>query len=358
MPVSEVWALVMAGGSGTRFWPLSRRRQPKQLLAMPGRVPLLIQAVRRIRKLVPWERILVACASDHAASVRRLLPRLLPANLLVEPVGRNTAPCVALATCIAARHDRGAIVVALPADAFIPKTSEWVRAVRAATSEVRRLDAIALVGVTPTRPDTGYGYVELGDRLTSGVAYAVRRFVEKPDEPRARSQIASGRHLWDIGTFAFRADTVMAELHRLEPEMADVARDIANAHATPAFGGRMRRLFGRCRRISFDKAVVEKARQLVVVPVRLQWSDLGTFASLAEVYKPDANRNVVRGPAIVDDSHGCLVLGRRPIVVMGVRDLCVVDAGDALLICPKRRSQDVGRIVDVLARRRAFRRLT
>ncbi len=325
----NVHPVVMAGGSGTRFWPLSRRSRPKQFLPLAGGVPLLRATVERLPPLARIDQVLVVCGPSHAPAVRRMLPRLPKRNVVVEPCPRNTAPCVGLAALHVAARDPAAVMVMLPAD-------------------------------HPSRAETGYGYLKLGaplvakGRVKKGLApFAVERFVEKPDAATATRYLADGGYLWNSGIFAFRADVILEEIRRLLPELAHGLAEIAAVIDTPRYGRTLARAFPGCPSISIDYGVMEKADRIAVVPGDFGWSDVGSFAALPEVRELDANGNVVEGEALIFDGRDNVVLARpdRPIAVIGLDGVVVVDGGDALLVCRRERAQDVRKAVDELARR-------
>jgi len=345
--------LILAGGSGTRFWPLSRRSRPKQLLPLASSHPLLVDTVSRLAPLATVRDVLVACGRVHVQAIRKMLPKLPRSSLIVEPVGRNTAPCVAVAAAIIAKKSPEAIIAVLPADAHVADPHRFRRDLSSA-AEAATGGSLVTLGIQPSRPETGYGYIEVGDRLAESVAHRAIRFVEKPDLARATEYLASGRFLWNAGIFVFRADGMLTAIEKYLPEMTFGAREIANAHGTKKFDAKMNRLFPELPSISLDYGVMEKADDVLVVPASFGWSDLGSFAALPEVRPRDEAGNVLSGDVVAVDSKGCVVLGeKRLIAALGLTDMVVVDAGDAVLVCPKDRSQDVRRIVDELAKRRA-----
>jgi mannose-1-phosphate guanylyltransferase len=355
----NLFPVVMAGGSGTRFWPLSRRDRPKQFLPLAGAVPLLRATVDRLPPLARLESTFVVCGPGHAAAVRRLLPRLPKANLVIEPCARNTAPCVGLAALhVRARQPRG-VMAMLPADHHISRP-EAFRAALAAAAAVAEKGQIATIGIRPSRPETGYGYLKVGPRLPRvGKAHGpltprkVERFVEKPDLVTAARYLAEGSYLWNSGVFVFRADVVLEEIRRAMPVLGEQLEVIERALGTPAYGRTLKRIFPDCPSISIDYGVMEKSRRIAVVPADFGWSDVGSFAALSEVRPVDPGGNVVEGEAVIVDGKENVVLGhgRRPLAVIGLDGIVAVDAGDAILVVRRDRAQDVRRAVDELHRR-------
>lgn len=346
-----LYPVVIAGGSGTRFWPLSRKARPKQFLALATDRPLIVETVNRLRGLAPPGRTYVVCGPVHARTVRRLLPRLPAANVLVEPVARNTAPAIGLATLHVQARDPEGVVAVLPADHHVADVPGFQAVLRRA-AEVARTGALVTIGITPTRPETGYGYVQVGERIDGGAA-RVRAFVEKPDAAKAAQYLASGEYLWNGGIFVFTARAMREAIDRHLPELGAVLERIAPTLGTSRHAAALKRYFPSAPSVSIDVGVMEKAREIAVVPGDFGWSDVGSFAALPEVRPADAEGNVVVGQgAILVDSAGCVVVGSgRPLGLVGLRDLVVVDAGDAVLVVPRDRSQDVRAVVQALKAR-------
>jgi mannose-1-phosphate guanylyltransferase len=335
----------MAGGSGTRFWPRSRRRLPKQLLPVLGRQSLLQATVARLRGLIPPSRVLVVTHREHASAVRRQLPMLPRANLLTEPVGRNTAPCLALAALEIARRDPDALFVSLPADHAIGDSRAFRAVLGEAFAWAPRATAVT-IGLRPTAPETGYGYLRLGARV-GGRARRVQAFIEKPSATRARRFLASGRYLWNAGIFVWEVATVLALLERHLPRVIRPLRAAIRA-APSRRATALARAYARLPAVSIDYGIMEKARDVLVVPGRFGWSDVGNWAALATL----ARGRPGRAPVVPVDASGYVVFGSdRLIALVGVRDLIVVDTADALLICDRRHAQDVRRVVRELERR-------
>jgi mannose-1-phosphate guanylyltransferase len=354
----KIYPVIMAGGSGTRFWPLSRKSRPKQFLALDGETPLLAATVARLPPLARLERTYVVCGPSHASTVRRLVPRLPRQNLIVEPCARNTAPCVGLAALHVAARARRGVMAMLPADHHISQPDAF-RDALAAAAALAHQGAIATIGIRPSRPETGYGYLKVGGRLASPrgaragyPASKVERFVEKPDVVTAARYLAEGGYLWNSGIFLFRADVILEEIRRAMPVLGEQLAVIEGALGTPSYPRTLRRVFPNCPSISIDYGVMEKSQRIAVVPAEFGWSDVGSFAALSEVRQTDDLGNVADGAALVIDGRNNVVLaGRRPVAVVGVDELVVVDAGDAVLVVRKDRAQDVRKAVEELRRR-------
>jgi mannose-1-phosphate guanylyltransferase len=339
----------MAGGTGTRFWPRSRRRLPKQLLRITGPRTLLQETVARLRGLVPPAQILVVTHRDHAAEVRRQLPQLPAANVLVEPIGRNTAPCLALAALTIAARAPNATFVSLPADHAIADPGRFRATLRTAFGWAAREHAPVTVGIVPTGPETGYGYIRLGAPLGRD-ARRVRAFVEKPPLAQARRFVASREYLWNSGMFVWRGDVVQALLEEHLPTLMAALRP-AMRHTGRRRAAAIARAYRRLTPVSIDYGIMEKTARVVVVRGDFGWSDVGSWAALADL-EPD-RRGGARAPVVAVDAARYVVFNsERLVALVGVDDVIVVDAPDALLICRRDRAQDVRRVVEELQRRR------
>ena len=347
----ELFAVVMAGGSGTRFWPASRRARPKQFLPVFGGRPMIAETCARLAGLVPWERVLVVTAADQVALVRAALPELPDENVLAEPAARNTAPCVAFAAEEIARRAPDAVQVVLPSDHVIRPIEAFRKSVRAAAEEAERADALVVFGVRPDHAATGYGYIEAGALLgtrESIPVLAVARFVEKPSRERAEQFLASGKHLWNSGMFVWSTRAIRAALREHAPAITAGFERVGRGEA-------LARVYPELPAVAIDVAVLEKAGNVRVLPIDYEWSDVGSWAALPELHAQDRDGNfpVLAGDArlVTEDAHGCVAYaeGDEVVALVGVRDLVVVRAGNATLVCPRERAQDVKKIVERLA---------
>ena len=343
--MKHIYPVIMAGGRGTRFWPASREARPKQFLDVVGDRSLLRLTGERLFPLVPAEQVWVITNATQVALARADLPELPAANIVGEPVGRNTAPCVALAAAILVRDDPSAVMLVAPADHWIGDENAFREAAKLAANVANAQRGLVTFGVQPTSPETGYGYIEASDALEPGVR-KVRRFTEKPDRATAEGFVAGGRHFWNSGMFAWRADVFLEELEWYHPEMVAACREIAaSADRDIALAD----TYGSLTSVSVDYAVLEHSDRVFMVEAHFAWSDVGSWSALSEVLRPDASGNVVQGDALVIDSKGCFVRSEsRFTAVIGMQDMLVIDLPDALLVCPKDRAQDVKRVVDAL----------
>lgn len=348
-----VYAVIMAGGSGTRFWPASRGSRPKQLLPLAGGdLSLIAETVERIAPLVPSERVLVVTSellADATAAELRMLPR---ENILAEPLGRNTAPCVGWAAAHVRRRDPDAILMVLPADHHIGDPDTYRKTLETALSAAAD-GALVTVGILPTRPETGYGYIEQGASIGEGV-HAVTRFVEKPDLARAEQFLASGGFVWNSGMFFFRADAVLAEFERQLPALAARLTEYDTAAREGREAEVVRSTYASLESVSFDHGIMERAQRIAVVSGSFGWSDLGSWTTAYELAGKDDAQNAVRADSVLVDSSGCYVSAPagKLVALVGLHDLVVVDTEDALLIMPRERAQDVRAVVDALKSRR------
>jgi mannose-1-phosphate guanylyltransferase len=349
-------AVILAGGRGTRFWPLSTGRRPKQLLRILGQRTMIQETADRLTPLVPSERRWVVTGTEHAVEVARQLPSLRSAQLLVEPEGRNTAPAIGLAARYIAARDPEAIMVVLPADHVIRDPAAFQRALAAGAQAAALHPVLITLGVPPTRGETGYGYIERGARAAEfegQVLYEVAGFREKPDSDTAARYFAGGNHAWNAGVFLFRAGIIEEEIAAHLPELARELRDPDLMLPGDRGARALAEVYRRVPSISIDYGVLERSKRTWVLPVDCGWNDVGSWSALGEVRVPDSEGNVVVGEATVLDSRNVLVhAAEGPLVaLLGVEDLVVVSTRDAVLVCPRARAQEVRKLVEELERR-------
>ncbi|MFZ5441393.1 MAG: mannose-1-phosphate guanylyltransferase [Myxococcota bacterium] len=344
---NDLYPVIMAGGSGTRFWPLSRSNKPKQFLALATKLPLIAETMNRMAGLATPARTSVVCGAKHAALVKKALPKLPAKNVVVEPEARNTAPAIALACAHVSHLDPRGVMVVLPSDQHVADPKAFRAAVEHAV-KVAHEGYIVTLGIKPSRPETGYGYIRVGDPL-SGDARKVAAFVEKPNLETAQRYLVSGDYLWNAGIFVFRADVMLEAFARHMPELMKPLDLIRAAWGTKKRDAVLKKEFAKMPATSIDYGVAEKAPNIAVVPASCGWSDVGSFNALPDVRPNDEAGNVTEGAALVIDTSGSVVLaGKRPVAVVGMKDVVVVDAGDAVLVLPKDKSQDVRKVVEAL----------
>lgn len=366
----------MAGGRGERFWPLSRARRPKHLLPIVGDTPLLAQTVERLRGLVPLENILLITNQEQRDASLEACPALLPENVFGEPMGRDTAPAVGLAALIVQQRDAAGVFSMLPADHVIHDTQAYKATLQVAFEAAERGDSLVTIGIKPTFPATGYGYVNFAPEvlaLSSGTAHKVTRFVEKPDLARAEAFLKDGGYYWNAGMFFWRADTVLASLEQHAPELHEQLMglraglaNVAKAQGTTVVKAddkltdMLTLIYPKLTKLSIDYALMEKAQNVLMVPSRFDWDDVGEWTAIARHYPADENGNAVRGSLVTEDSGGNIVITQNghTVALLGVSDMVVVQTGDATLICPKAKAQDVKKLVSKIAKDTDFKELT
>ena len=345
----------MAGGGGTRLWPISRKETPKQLLPLLGKETLFQSTVARLEKLFSPDRILVVTVAEQAREMQNQVPAIPVENYLIEPSPRGTASVVALAAAVLQKRDPQAIMAVQTADHYIRNRDLFNYLIRAAF-EVAQQNYLVTLGITPTYPSTGYGYIQQGEPLDGEhkyPVYTVRRFKEKPDEQTAQELLRSGDHSWNSGMFVWRVDTILAEIKRQMPPLFGVVTKIAAAWGTSEQDEVVEANWFDLKSQTIDYGVMEKAKKVAVLPAGgLGWSDVGSWDSLFEVLLPDMNGNVATNAQhLALDTNNTLVYSNtdeRLVVTIGLDDIVVVDAGDVLMVCKVDQSQKVKDVVEHL----------
>lgn len=350
--MARTYAVIMAGGSGTRFWPASRRRRPKQLLALAGDRSLLAQSVARAARSCGLENVRIATGAHLADATVEAIPELSREQLLVEPVARNTAPCLAWAAATIARDDPDAVVMAMPADPHIDDEAGFDETAALAIAKART-GVITTIGVPPTRPETGYGYIEV--KSGEGEVREVARFVEKPDRATAETFLKAGNMFWNAGLFFFRASDMVDAVRAHLPELAEGIDELDAAARDGREPDALAAVFPRLPAVSIDHGVMEHVASMAVVPAKFGWSDLGSWPAVAELADKDADGNSTpAGTVLVAASNNHVVdtsEGKRVIALVGVEDLVVVQTDDALLVMRADASQRVRDVVAALKAR-------
>jgi mannose-1-phosphate guanylyltransferase len=349
-----MYALIMAGGKGTRLWPLSRRGQPKQLLELLFEKTLLQQAYERISPLIPDENIFIATVKSYAEVVREQIPHVPASNIVIEPEGRGTAPCIGLAALYLRREDPDAVMAVLTSDHIIEDEEGFRRSLLAA-AEVAKEGYLVTFGIKPDRPHTGYGYIKRGEVLKKIGGYevfGVERFTEKPDLAKAWEFLESGDYYWNSGMFIWKASTVLREIERLMPKLHAQLMEIDAYIGTERERDVLEAVWAGVEEGTIDYGVMERAADVVVIPVDIGWSDVGSWATIYELLPSDEEGNVIVGEHVGLDTTGSLILSQRRLVAtIGLEGMIVVDAEGVVLICPKERAQDVKRLVEELKKK-------
>lgn len=351
------WAVIMAGGSGTRFWPESRAGRPKQFLSLAGKKTLFEQTLERIRPVVGSSEWLVVTTRDHAPQARKL-SGLKPSQILAEPVGRNTAPCAILAADFLMRRDPETVLAILPSDHLIRKPKVFQKALRLAFDAARETRLPVTFGVRPVSAHTGYGYLESGALYQKSRGFEIRRlkrFHEKPDPAKARAFLASGRFYWNSGIFVWRAADLLGAARKYMPGAWRISRTMWKGN----FAANMRRRYPAMPAISIDYGLMEKLPSILTIPVDMDWHDLGGWHAMKTLWDKDRDGNAVRGNVLLVESKDNIVKGdgNRLIALLGAKDLVVVDTPGALLICAKTQSESIRKIVSELKDRKEHRYL-
>jgi mannose-1-phosphate guanylyltransferase len=325
---------------------------PKQLLNIVGEATMLEQTVARIAPLIPPERTLVVAGEDYSLSIRACLPQLPEDNFLFEPVGRNTAACAAWATLWVRQRAADGVMAVLPADHMIRDEAEFLRVLEVATLVARPLNRLVTIGIQPTHPETGYGYIRMStDRQQLGgrETFRVARFVEKPSRPTAEQFLAEGTYVWNSGMFVWRADSIWDAVCRYLPELAHELEGMVGMPGAAPPRHLVNEVYARLPSVSIDVGIMERAQDVWVVPADIGWSDVGSWRALAEILDADAHGNVVVGEQHGIDTAGCFIHSPKKLVAtIGLKDLVVIETDDVLLICPKERDQDVRKLVELL----------
>ena len=356
---SNFYPVILAGGRGTRFWPLSRKKRAKQLLALDGKRTMIQQTVARLLPMVPAKRFWVITNQDLRPAVVKQLPNLPKTQVLAEPVGRNTAPAIGLAAFILLRENPGAVLGLFPSDHVIADEKRYRQTLERGIEIAAGGANIVVLGIRPTRPETGYGYIEAGSTY-SGEAMRVRRFTEKPDAGKAAEFLAAGNYFWNSGMFLWSARTLARALQEHLPKTAPLLEQIAAAFGTRKFAATFRRLYPKCENISVDYAILEprsakgeQAGNIFCLPADFGWNDLGSWTALHEHHAarsnpPDTNLVAGSGVFVLNASGNYVHAPGKFVAAVGVNDLVVVATADALLITSRKHAQDVGKVVKYL----------
>lgn len=346
--MSNVYVVIMAGGIGSRFWPKSRTANPKQFLDILNTGKTLIQLTYdRFRTIVPEENFYVVTSNDYETLVQEQLPDLMDYQILKEPVRRNTAPCITYACDKIYQRDPNATVIITPADHLILQEDRFLTVIAKCIDFVSHNDLLVTIGLKPTKPSTGYGYIQYVDEPTHGEFFKVKTFTEKPSLEIAQTFLKSGDFLWNSGMFVWKAKTILEAVRKYLPEIGDAFKEGHTYYNTAAEETFIRNAYSQCTNISIDYGVMEKANNVYTIPAQFGWSDVGSWGSLYEAYAHDYLGNAVAGKnvKIYDSANNMIMVPENKLVVLqGLRDYCVIDTGDVLLICEKAQEQEIKQI--------------
>ena len=349
----HTYAVIMAGGGGTRLWPISRKEKPKQLIPLLGQETLFQSTVVRLENLFPYERILVVTVEDQMREMLQQAPQIPEKNYIIEPSPRGTASVVGLAAAVLYKRDPQAVMAVLPSDHFI-RNRDLFHYLLNAAFDVAENNYLVTLGITPNQPSTAYGYIQQGEPLDGQYrypAYRVERFVEKPDQQAAEKLLHLGNHSWNSGMFIWRADTILGEIEKQMPTLNDALKKIMPAWETDTQNAVLNEYWRDLKVETVDYGIMENAERVAVLPAGgLGWSDVGMWSSLFEVLLPDMNGNIATNTSLhlAHETHNTLVYGgnaERLVVTIGVDDMVIVDTGDVLLVCKTDQSQKVRDVV-------------
>lgn len=340
----------MAGGRGERFWPKSRRSLPKQFLSLTGDGKTMIQlTVERVKDLVAIEDVYVATNKSYAALVQEQLPGIPKENILCEPIGRNTAPCIGMGAAHIQKKNGDALMMVLPSDHLIKNNELFVQTLRNALDAAQKGPNLATIGITPNYPETGYGYIKFESQKKDGEAFSVERFVEKPDLEKAKEYLADGSYLWNSGMFVWKASTILSCIKEFMPDLSAGLEKIQAAVGTADYEKTLESVFPALPSESIDYGVMEKAKNVWVLPGDFGWDDVGSWLAVGRIRESDATNSTVEGNVVaVNSSDNVIIGGKKLIACVGVKNMVVVDADDALLLCAKESCGDIKKVLAAL----------
>ncbi|MBI1884454.1 MAG: mannose-1-phosphate guanylyltransferase [Chlamydiae bacterium] len=346
----NLYAVIMAGGVGERFWPQSRQHIPKQFLKILGSRTLIQKTVERIAPLIPMERVWVVSNQKHESLIRSQLPKLKKNQILLEPFGKNTAPCIGLAVAFLNKIDPEGIMVVLPADHLIRDEKEFLKMLKAAADIADQEESLVTLGIKPEEPETGYGYIHFGKPIKKGANtpfFHVQKFVEKPTLQKAKAYLKDGHYLWNSGMFVWRVKTILKAFQEHLPQVYEPLEEFKKAIGTRGEKKAILKMYEAVPKVSIDYGVMEKAASILVGSGDFGWDDLGAWPGLERHLKKDNQGNVARGAFVSVDADNSIVLSQDGIVaLLGVKNLVVVKTKDAVLVMGKDRAQDVKAVLE------------
>ncbi|WP_434578839.1 mannose-1-phosphate guanylyltransferase [Thermoanaerobacterium thermosaccharolyticum] len=348
-----ITAVIMAGGKGERFWPKSRIKMPKQFLKLYGDKTMIQQTVDRLKRLMPIENIFVVTNIDYAGLISDQIPELPTENILIVPMGKNTAACIGLAALHTERLDRDSIMVVVPSDHVIKDEETYLGVLKTAIEKAKSGNNLVTIGIKPQHPETGYGYINF-KKITNEIfhnnpVYKVERFVEKPDYDTAVKYVESGDYLWNSGMFIWKTSAILNAIKEYMPQLYSALNVIRENFDSDEIEKILYEEYSKLESISIDYGIMEKANNVYVVPGDFGWDDVGSWTSIGRLYEKDENGNVIKGNVVIVDTKKCIITGSdKLIATLGIEDVIIVDTEDALLICSKDKAQNVKEVLQEL----------
>ena len=350
-----MYAIIMAGGAGTRFWPKSRFKRPKQLLNILDDRTMICATIDRLTNLLQYDKIYIVTTETQKKEIKSQLPFLKEENFIVEPKGKNTAPCIGLAAVILRSKHPDAVMVVLPADHRIENEKEFRKVISTAGTLARQKKCLVTLGINPTYPSKGYGYIQLDSEKTEigdTVAYKVKTFAEKPDLKTAKLFLKSGDFLWNSGMFIWKAETILKEIEETLPELHDGLMEIEKHIGTESEQEIINKVYCQIKSISIDYGVMEHSENVYVLKGNFKWNDVGSWEEVYKISAKDKNENLIIGEHLIQETTGCFIDSpKKFIATFGIKSLIIINTDDALLICPRNKAQDVKKLVDVMKRK-------
>ena len=345
--------LILAGGSGSRFWPLSRKKLPKQVLKLTGDKEMINVTIDRCNSFIAGEDMHIITNKDLKGLLEDIVSDRIPFNnIFAEPCGRNTAPCLLYSAMKLKKKYGDTIVCVFSADHSIKDEETFRGVIEKGVTYAQSFDGIVTIGIVPTFPSTGYGYIKKGEAKENAlVFFEVDQFVEKPDIETAENYIATGQYLWNSGMFIFKLSTILDRFEKYLPEMFNALEEIEKVINTPEEEKLLNKIYPTLERISFDYGIMEKEQQLAVIPGEFGWSDIGAWNTLEDILPLDDRNNIIQGEHIGIDTKDCVIFGDKLIATIGLSDIVIVSTADSILVCHKDRVQDIKKITDELEKR-------
>lgn len=345
----ELYAVIMAGGVGARFWPRSREKKPKQLIRIFGENTMIQDTVKRLEGLVPFERILIITNKVQKLRIKDQLPQIPVENIIDEPFGKNTAACIGLASAIISKKCEDAVTFVLPSDHLIKDSDEFRNNLSTAAEFAYKSKGLVTIGIKPTRPETGYGYIQFNDEQVSKQVHKVLTFAEKPNVDTAKRFIEAGDFLWNSGMFIWRVDSILKEIKKFLPDLFYGIEEIKNSIDTPDFEKTLTNVYGQLKSISIDYGVMENSSNVFITKSTFDWNDVGSWEAVYELTEKDKDQNACVGEVYTINSSGSYIYSPQKFTaVIGIENSVVINTNDALLICSREKVQDVKLVVDYL----------